>query len=126
MRNKKNKARSTKFSLSKCDEVVRCYSDTQIAYARYLEMNDLCESFSCNHDIGKVGSAEGEFTTDFLIKITDGGYAVRECVSAATLTRPSVQQQLRASCRYWEEAGITDWKLVVLREIREAKNGTEG
>lgn len=106
--------RCIKQQLSKCSTTVKTYDKIQTALADLLEHDTAIESFSCN--VLLEGLPEGEYTTDFLCKKTDGDYCVRECVFRSKLSLPRTCKLLDISRQYWLKRGIHDWAIVVEME----------
>ena len=117
MRTKNFKGRCTKQQLSKCSDVVRTYDMLQTAVATLLQKDDSILSFFCNVPLDDL--EEGEFTTDFLAVKTDGSYLVRECVYRKRLILPRTAKLLDASRTYWERHGVTDWGIIVEKELTD-------
>lgn len=114
MRPKNIKDRCTKRKLKKCEAIARTYDKIQTAYAGVLENAKNIESFQCN--VLLEGLEEGEFTTDFLCRKTDGDFIVRECVFRKKLSLPRTCKLLDISRNYWARRGVTDWGIVIERE----------
>lgn len=106
------KGRVIKRQLSKCKEVCRSYSEMQDDYARFLQSNDEIKEFACNVKMSDDPETEN-YTTDFVITLTDGTIRVRECVYRKHLERPSTAKLLDLSKNYWLSKGVTDWGIVV-------------
>ena len=106
------KGRVIKRQLSKCKEVCRSYSEMQDDYARFLQINDDVKAFSCNVQLTDDPETEN-YTTDFVITLTDGTIRVRECVYRKHLERPSTARLLDLSKVYWRSKGVLDWGIVV-------------
>ena len=107
-------SRCTKKKFNKCEAVARTYDKIQTAYADVLEKDKSIESFQCN--VLLEGLEEGEFTTDFLCRKTDGDLMVRECVFRKKLSLPRTCKLLDISRNYWARRGVTDWGIVIERE----------
>ena len=56
---------------------------------------------------------EGDYTTDFLCKKTDGTYMVRECVYRSRIIKPMHYKLLEQSRNYWLHRGVMDWGCVI-------------
>lgn len=110
MRSKNYKGKCVKQSLPKFSSICRTYDDLQNAYAVKLSENDEVMEVQCN--ILLEETFEGEFTSDFVIRMQDGTVAVRECVFQSNLLRPRMIKLLDLSQRYWLQHGVTDWKVV--------------
>ena len=109
------KTRCIKLNLSKSTDVCRCYSDLQSEYAGILEARDDVESYTCNMPLN--GLAMGNYTSDFCVKLIDGTLVIRECVNRNHLTKPMTVHLLDASRDYWNRRGVTDWGLVIEKEL---------
>ena len=57
-----------------------------------------------------------EWKTDFLIHKRDSSLSVCELVRADELTKATTLEQLELSRRYWEVAGVSDWRIVLVQE----------
>ena len=114
MQKKGYKGRCERRQFTKCEGVCRTYSRLQSAYAALLEDNDEITEFKCNLLLD--GLDEGEYTTDFVIKTTNGTYRVRECVERKRLAKPATTKLLEASKQYWYRHGVDDWGLVTEKE----------
>ncbi len=106
------KGRCIKRQLSKCKDVCRSYSEMQDDYARFLQVNEEVESFSCNVRLSEDPETES-YTTDFVITLVDGTIRVRECVYRKHLERPSTAKLLDLSKNYWLAKGVKDWGIVI-------------
>ena len=104
-------SRCTKRKLKKSEVIIRTYDKIQTAYALILDRDPNIEGISCN--VPLEDTSEGEFTTDFLCKKTDGDYLVRECVFRKKLSLPRTCKLLDKSREYWARRGISDWAIVV-------------
>lgn len=111
MRKKNFKGRVQKRVLSKSKEVVRTYDEIQYSYADVLQNDDIVEEFKCN--VLLEGLLEGEYTSDFVCKRTNGDWLVRECVFRNHLTKPMTAKQLDLSREYWLRRGIKDFGVVI-------------
>ena len=109
------KTRCIKLNLSKSSDVCRCYSELQSKYARILEARDDVELFTCNMPLN--GLAMGNYTSDFFVRRTDGTLMIRECVNRNHLTKPMTVRLLDASRDYWNRRGVTDWGIVLEKEL---------
>ena len=87
MRKANYKGRCEKRKVSKCEYICRTYSKIQSVYVDELEKDDTVASFECN--VFLKGVADTLYTTDFVIKMTDGSIRVRECVWRFNLNKPS-------------------------------------
>ena len=104
-------SRCTKKKLKKSEEIIRTYDKIQTAYALILENDPNIESISCN--VPLEDTSEGEFTTDFICKKTDGDYLVRECVFRKKLSLPRTCRLLDLSRNYWLRRGVSDWGIII-------------
>ena len=111
MRKKNYKGRVIKRYLPKCNEVCRTYDPLMSAYAEKLSKQEDIEEFRCN--VFLEGLSEGDYTTDFLIKKTDGTLMVRECVYRSRIIKPLHYKMLELSRKYWLHRGIVDWGCVI-------------
>ncbi len=114
MKKKDYRRRCEKVSLSKCDGVCRTYNPIQLQYAYVLQDMPEIESFRAN--VLMEGLAEGDYTSDFFCKKTDGDYMVRECVYRTMLTKPKTAKLLEESRQYWLRHGVIDWGIVINAE----------
>lgn len=111
MRNKNYKGKCIKQSLPKFSSICRTYDDLQNSYAIKLSEDEEVKEVQCNVLLEEI--SEGEFTTDFVIRMQDGTVAVRECVLRSNLLRPRMVKLLDLSQRYWLQRGVNDWKVVI-------------
>lgn len=114
MRKKNFKGRVQKRVLSKSKEVVRTYDAIQYAYADVLQDCDDVVEIRCN--VLLDGLEDGEYTSDFVCKRTNGDWFVRECVFRSYLTKPMTVKQLDISREYWLRRGIKDFGVVTDEE----------
>lgn len=114
MQRKDYKGRCEKRKLSKANEVCRFYSDIQSAYGDALEENASVVEIICNAPM--EGLALGDYTSDFLCKLVDSTFMVRECVQRKFLTKPKTYRELEASRDYWRKHGVDNWGLVIDKE----------
>ena len=63
----------------------------------------------------------GEYCSDFVAVKMDGDLLVRECVFKKHLTKPMTGKLLDASRDYWTRRGVTDWGIVVDKEVGNAE-----
>lgn len=115
MRAKNYKGRCTKKQLSKCSDVARLYDNLQIAYADVLETDENVKTIMVNVPLQEKDI--DRFTTDFLCEKQNGDYFVRECVQRKNLTLPRSINLLQLSQSYWQKRGITDWGIIVEKEV---------
>lgn len=111
MRKKNYKGKVIKRFLPKCSDICRTYDPLMTAYADLLSKRDDIEEFSCN--VYLEGLSEGDYTTDFLIRKSDGTYMVRECVFRSRIIMPMHCKLLEMSRTYWLHRGIVDWGCVI-------------
>lgn len=114
MQRKDYKGRCEKRKLGKAKEVCRFYSDIQSAYGDTLDGDASVVEIICNAPM--EGLALGDYTSDFLCKLADSTYMVRECVQRKFLTKPKTYRELEASRDYWRKHGIDNWGLVIDKE----------
>ncbi|MCD8015933.1 MAG: hypothetical protein LUG99_22805 [Lachnospiraceae bacterium] len=104
MRKANYKGRCTKRKLSKCKDICRTYSDLQLTYSQLLEESEDIAEIRCN--VPLEGLPEGDYTSDFVCRTTDGDLIVRECVERKHLTKPLTVKLLDASRNYWQNHGV--------------------
>lgn len=114
MKKRNFKGRCEKRTIPKCKDVCRTYDPIQYVYADMLSQDESIEEFQCN--VLMDGLEEGDYTSDFVCKRTDGSLMVRECVYRQHLTKPMTVRLLETSRRYWFEKGIADWGIVINEE----------
>ena len=73
--------------------------------------SDDVEEFKCN--VLLEGLEEGEYTSDFVCRRTNGDWFVRECVFRSHLTKPMTVKHLDMSREYWMRRGIKDFGVVI-------------
>lgn len=124
MRKKRQKGRCVKVKLDKTQELCKCFDKIQEAFAKVIAADESVDEFSMNVplDFSKVNlpsdlpAPEEVYTTDFLIKRTDGILAVRECAFRRMLGHPSTAENLQLSKTYWEQIGVTDWGIIIEKQ----------
>lgn len=125
MEQAKRRIRKIKFNSIKNNEVMEVHSDLALRYARILEDNYEIVRYQCDVSlnaskykfIDSIGIKKSYFENDwishFKIWWKNGTVSVREIVMQHDINRPSTIQKLELSRRYWEQEGITDWKIVL-------------
>lgn len=103
MRPKAFKGRCTKKQLLKSQDVVRLYDNLQIAFAEILDSDPDIKEIFVNYHLQDL--TEGEFTSDFVCKKTNGDYLVRESVYRKKLLLPRTCKLLDLSRNYWQKRG---------------------
>ena len=111
MRKKNYKGRVVKRYLPKCNDVCRTYDPIMTCYADLVSKMEEVEEFRCN--VYLEGLTEGDYTTDFLVKMKDGTFMVRECVYRSRIIKPLNIKLLELSRNYWLHRGIVDWGCVI-------------
>lgn len=111
---KNYKGRCVKKKISKCESVMKLYSDIQEAYADTLEKNEQIKEVMCN--VSLDGLPSGDYFSDFVCIKTDGDYMVRECISRIKLCLPRTAKLLDESREYWRRRGVEDWGIVINKE----------
>ena len=110
------KGRCIKKCLKKAETTVKLYDKIQLAYASVLEANEEIKEIRCNVPIDSVdGSA---FTSDFVCVKANGEIMVRECVYRKKLSLPRTVKLIDASRIYWMNHGVSDWGLVIEKEVQ--------
>lgn len=117
MQKKGYKGRCEKRRLEKSKDICRFYSDIQSAYGDLLQGTSSVEEIICNAPMKDLEL--GEYTSDFLCKLTNNKYMVRECVQRKFLTKPMTVKLLEASRIYWSKHGIDNWGIVIEKEGAE-------
>ena len=92
------KGRCEKRMVSKCEDICRTYSKIQSAMVDILEKDDDVVSFECN--VRLKGVADDLYSSDCVIRKTDGSSIVRECVWRINLQKPSYAKLLDISRNY--------------------------
>jgi len=95
--------------------VCRTYDAIQYAFADVLQADDSITEFRCNVPLD--GLTEGEYTSDFLCVKAGGDLMVRECVLRKFLIKPMTVRLLDLSKAYWLRHGVTDWGIIIEKEI---------
>ena len=109
------KIRCEKRSLSKAIGTCRFYSNIQSRYADVLQANTDIKEIRCNYSLEDFEL--GAYTSDFVCLRQNGSYMVRECVDRRYLSKPMTIRLLEASRRFWLQKGISDWGIVINREV---------
>lgn len=115
MRKKNFKGRCEKRKLSKCEDVCRTYDAIQYAYADLLNSSANIKNFCVNV---LLDGLEGGYTSDFVCTKADNDLMVRECVERKHLTKPLTVKLLQASKDYWLRHGVSDWGIVIEKEVQ--------
>jgi len=110
LKKKNYKKRVSKRKVNKCIGICCTYCDLQYRYADLLATDDNVESFEVN-----VPILDEEYTTDFLIKYTNGKIKAFECVEREHMLRPSNSELLNKSKSEWYAKGI-EWGIICDRE----------
>lgn len=105
--------------------MVVVHSEVARAYSRYLEERPEVTSYEACKPLGAARLNgiqktdirgeyfQGQWTSDFCIRFSDGTTGVRELVSASDLTKRAEVEKLELSRRYWAALGVSDWKIVI-------------
>ena len=109
------KIRCEKRSLPKAIGTCRLYSNIQSRYADVLQDNTDIKEIRCNYILEDFEL--GAYTSDFVCLKQDGSYMVRECVDRRHISKPLTIRLLEASRRFWYQKGISDWGIVINREV---------
>ena len=112
MRNSNTKVRCEKRKLTKCNGIVKTYSEVQYAFADVLENDSTIKEFISNFPLTDFPLTDGKYTTDFYCTTLEGEIVVYECVFRRHLTKPLTAKLLDASRNYWLRRGV-DWRLVI-------------
>lgn len=104
------KTKCTKQSFSKCIGVCKTYSPIATVYAEILNSSEEIIDFKVNILLDDF--SEGDYTTDFVCRKSDGSVMVRECIERNNIQRPKNARLLDASRNYWIARGIVDWGVV--------------
>ena len=111
------KGRCERRKVSKCKDICRTYSKIQSALVDVLEKDDDVISFECN--VCLIGVSDNMYSSDFVVKKSDGSTFVRECVWRTNLNKPSYAKLLDISRNYWLSKGIEDWGIVIEKEASD-------
>ena len=117
MRQKNIKTRCEKRKLPKFTGVCKTYDSISYAYADFLAGNEEVKEINCNVPLD--GLSEGDYTSDFVCVKENGNLMVRECVFRKHLTKPMTAKLLDASRTFWLNRGVTDWGIVIDKEMAE-------
>lgn len=112
MRNSNTKVRCEKRKLTKCNGIVKTYSEVQYAFADVLEKDSTIKEFISNFPLTDFQLTDGKYTTDFYCTTISGEIVVYECVFRKHLTKPLTAKLLDASRNYWSRRGV-EWRLVI-------------
>lgn len=122
------KTRDIKFYSQKNNELVVVHSKEARAYTKYLESMENVISYVAGKIIdltrlqmvSKVDIRgdyfKQQWESDFYIVFDDGTIAVRELAGKDTLEKRADIEKLELSRRYWNNVGVTDWKIVWMEE----------
>ena len=106
-----------KRDLSKCVGACRTYDKIQTAFADCLQNDNNVQSFQCN--VLMEINEENQYTTDFVVEMTDGSKMVRECVWRKHLSKPLTAHLLDISRNYWLTHGVEDWGIVIEKVVQD-------
>ncbi|WP_026659825.1 hypothetical protein [Butyrivibrio sp. AC2005] len=109
------KGRAVKRTVPKCKGVCKTYNDIQLKYADSLADNNDIVEFRCNVLI--EGLTDGDYTSDIVATKKDGEILVRECLYRKYLIKPKTCRLLEQSRQYWLRRGVTDWGVVIEKEV---------
>ncbi len=125
------KRRDITFRSDKNARALTVHSRRAREYARCLEADEAVRSYEPCRPLDKsrycyVNPAgirktyfEAEWSTDFLVKFKDGTSGVRELTTEEELAKRAELEKLEFSRRYWKADGITDWKMVIMKEEKK-------
>ena len=115
--------------LSKKNGCTFCtHTETPRLYAKILEQEDDVAAYEVGLELDpekypyvqRLGIRndyfEGKWTSDFLIRYTNGTKGVREIVTEEMLKKRAVIEKLEFSRRYWTLEKVDNWKVVVIKK----------
>lgn len=120
------KTRDIRFYSKKNEAMVTVHSKEARAYTKYLEDMEHVSSYVAGKPIDPVRlrmistvDIRGDYfkqnwESDFYVLFADGTVAVRELATAEALSKRAEVEKLELSRRYWNSAGVTNWKIVWL------------
>lgn len=120
------KTRDIRFYSKKNEAMVTVHSKEARAYTKYLEDMEHVSSYVAGKPIDPVRlrmistvDIRGDYfkqnwESDFYVLFADGTVAVRELANADALSKRAEVEKLELSRRYWNSAGVTNWKIVWL------------
>lgn len=118
------KTRDIRFYSKKNEAMVTVHSKEARAYTKYLEDMEHVSSYVAGKPIDPVRlrmistvDIRGDYfkqnwESDFYVLFADGTVAVRELANADALSKRAEVEKLELSRRYWNSAGVTNWKIV--------------
>lgn len=122
----KQRIRRIRFNSKKNNSVIEVNTEFAMHYAQNLEKDNDVMRYQANVmlDISKykfidaIGIKKSYFDSNWLSSFKiwkrNGDIAVREIVLQHNINRPSQVQKLEFSRRYWEQEGVTDWKIILV------------
>lgn len=127
MKKSEKRRREIRFYSKKNEQIVVVHTEREKKYAEILEKKGDVQSYEANAmlDMSKYIHVQRlsirnsyfavQWSSDFLLHYTDGRIGIRELLSLDDLMKPSIQQQLEFSRRYWLQQAF-DWKIVIMGE----------
>ncbi len=115
MRNIKSRCRSYTKALTKSKKRFVAYNEVQLKYADVLEKDNDVVDIRAN--VRLKDFELGNYSTDFVVTKSDGSISVIETVFKKNLFRKGTIECLDASYKYWQQKGVTDFKVVVGEHI---------
>lgn len=118
------KTRDIRFYSKKNEAMVTVHSKEARAYTKYLKDMEHVSSYVAGKPIDPVRlrmistvDIRGDYfkqnwESDFYVLFADGTVAVRELANADALSKRAEVEKLELSRRYWNSAGVTNWKIV--------------
>ncbi len=122
------KTKNFSFKSAKNAEAVCVHSRAAREYAKFLEADktvglyEVCvpldkERYPLVDPTGiRKSYFDTEWMSDFLIRYINGKSGVREIVSYDKLGTRAELEKLEFSRRYWKALGVTDWRMVIMKE----------
>lgn len=126
MQKQNKRIRDIRFFSEKNKDLVSVYTALAKQYAMLLEENEQVQSYQTNVPLEEWREAidlsgirtdyqKQEWTTDFVICLTDGQVQVREIAEGQVFSL-STAEKLELSRRYWKSRYVEDWKFMFERK----------
>lgn len=126
MEKQNKRTRDIRFFSKKNNDLISVHTALARNYANLLEQDTQVQSFQTNVPLAdwsnkinidgiRTDYRKSEWTTNFMICMSDGTMRIREVVEGAFFSA-SMAEKLEISRRYWKSRYVEDWKVVLKKE----------
>ena len=128
MKKKDDKVRNITFYSTKNKRIVTVHSEMAKGFAEYLEKDEKVLSYETDVTLSNLSLTintngfrksmiKGEWVSDFMVLEQNQLPKIIEIVSEEQLEKKRVcSERLELSRRYWSVAGISGWKVVIMKK----------